>query len=119
MVLETHRADHAHSVLIFARNIISAMSDKSVSQAGLKFRVGIHKGTVIAGLIGKKRFVYHVWGETVNRAARLEAYGEPGLVMIDDETATALTGKFRIAAKGEVDLKGLGPTRTWVLEGRI
>ena len=111
MVLETHRADHAHSVLIFARDIISAMSDKSVSQAGLKIRVGIHTGPVIAGLIGKKRSVYDVWGETVNLASRLEATGKAGHIQISKATKDALGPHGRDAQARDHVVKGVGRIR--------
>jgi adenylate cyclase len=88
--IPTHRADHASAVVAFARDMIAVMSDLSISTAGLKIRVGIHTGPVIAGLIGTKRSVYDVWGETVNLASRLESTGQAGRIQISETTKDAL-----------------------------
>jgi adenylate cyclase len=115
----THRADHAEAIAELALAMLAATHRITLKSGHkLQMRIGIATGPVTAGVIGRTKFAYDVWGETVNRAARLEANGEPGLVMIDETTATALTGRFDIAPKGELDLKGLGPTQTWLLNDR-
>jgi class 3 adenylate cyclase len=102
------REDHASAVVHFAHDIIRAMSDSNVSQAGLQIRVGIHTGPVIAGLIGKKRSVYDVWGETVNLASRLESTGRPGKIQISEETRKALAGSSFETRPHEHEVKGVG-----------
>ncbi len=79
----------------------------------LTLRIGIATGPLTAGIIGKSRFAYDVWGETVNRAARLEAAGRPGDIIVDQPTRAALPPKFNNIPLGEVDLKGMGPTAAW------
>lgn len=113
--IPTHRADHAHSVLIFARDIIGAMSDRSVSEADLKIRVGIHTGPVIAGLIGKKRSVYDVWGETVNLASRLEATGKAGHIQISKATKDALGPHGQHAQARDHVVKGVGKITSYFI----
>ncbi|MGI9464462.1 MAG: adenylate/guanylate cyclase domain-containing protein [Aestuariivirgaceae bacterium] len=115
----THRPDHAEAIAELALAMLAATYRISLETGHkLRMRVGIATGPVMAGVIGRTKFAYDVWGETVNRAARLEAYGEPGAVLIDEPTSTILAGRFRITPKGEIDLKGLGPTQTWILKDR-
>ncbi|MDH3743221.1 MAG: adenylate/guanylate cyclase domain-containing protein [Hyphomicrobiales bacterium] len=114
-----HRPDHAEAIAELALAMLAATHMIALNSGhNLRMRIGIATGPVMAGVIGRTKFAYDVWGETVNRAARLEAYGEPGAVLIDEPTATILTDRFRIVSKGEIDLKGLGPTATWTLRDR-
>lgn len=115
----THRPDHAEAIAELALAMLAATRRISLETGhDLHMRVGIASGPVMAGVIGRTKFAYDVWGETVNRAARLEAYGEPGIVLIDEPTSIVLSSRFRIAPKGEIDLKGLGPTPIWFLKDR-
>ena len=107
------RADHAEA----AARLASAMlvsTENVARQSGhdLKIRIGIASGPVMAGVIGRTKFAYDVWGETVNRAARLEANSEPGCILIDEACASQLNGEFVTSQWQDIDLKGIGPTRT-------
>ncbi len=82
----------------------------------LDVRIGIASGPVMAGVIGRTKFAYDVWGETVNRAARLESSGRPGLVLVSEGTRSRLSDRFTTSPHDTLDLKGLGPTRTWTLD---
>lgn len=106
------RPDHAQSAVAFARDLIRTMADGI--GLGLKMRVGVHSGPVIAGLIGRKRFVYDIWGEAVNLASRLEATGRPGFIHVSEATIELL-GAVETASAGEVELKGVGRVRTYFL----
>jgi class 3 adenylate cyclase len=110
-----HRKDHAHAAVDFARDILTAMSDSSVSKAGLQIRIGIHSGPVIAGLIGRKRSVYDVWGETVNLASRLETSGQSGRIHISTETKDALGGDLASAEKHQHVVKGVGAITSYFI----
>jgi len=85
---------------------------------GITFRIGIHCGAVVAGVIGTKKFIYDVWGDTVNMASRMESLGVPGRVQVTESLAERLGGSFEFEARGLIDVKGKGPTRTYFLVGR-
>ncbi|WP_170473286.1 adenylate/guanylate cyclase domain-containing protein [Ruegeria arenilitoris] len=103
-----HRKDHAHAAISFARDILRTMSDSTISSAGLQIRIGVHSGPVIAGLIGRKRSIYDVWGETVNLASRLEATGRSGHIHISAQTKDALGDHLPNAEAQTHFVKGVG-----------
>ena len=106
--------DHPERALSFARDLIGTMQGE-VGQ-GLAIRVGLHTGPVIAGLVGRLRFVYDVWGEAVNLASRLEASGRPGRIHISAASHAALDGLVRAPDPQMPELKGLGPVRTFLVD---
>jgi len=84
----------------------------------ISVRIGIHTGPVVAGVIGKKKFIYDIWGDTVNTASRMESHALPGTIQVTSETAKLLAPKYLLIERGEIDVKGKGPMKTWFLEGR-
>lgn len=85
----------------------------------LDVRVGIHSGTVVAGVIGKSKYAYDVWGDTVNVASRLESHGEPGRVHVSESLCRALPESFEWEERGVIDVKGKGAMATyWLLRER-
>jgi class 3 adenylate cyclase len=72
----------------------------------------------VAGVIGRRRFLYDLWGDTVNMASRMESHGVPGRVHITRATWERVRGDFRCEARGEVEVKGKGRVETWHLVGR-
>jgi adenylate cyclase len=95
------------------------MEDFSASfDERLSLRIGIHTGPAVAGVIGKKKFIYDVWGDTVNTASRMESHGEPGTIHVTDVVHTRLASKYEFSGRGEIDVKGKGRMRTWYLTGR-
>jgi class 3 adenylate cyclase len=84
----------------------------------LQIRIGIHTGPVIAGVIGVNKFIYDVWGDTVNFASRLEAHGLPGRVHISEATRQALAADFECEPRGLIDIKGMGKVATAFLGNR-
>ena len=73
-----------------------------------QIRIGIHTGPVIAGVIGVNKFIYDVWGETVNLASRLEAHGLPGRIHISEATRRALAAEYECEPRGLIEVKGMG-----------
>ena len=111
------RADHAH---VLARFALAAREDLAArnltSDAPVQLRIGISSGPVVAGVIGRRRFLYDLWGDTVNTASRMESHGIPGRIQITDATRALLGEQFVCTDRGVIDLKGKGPTHTWILE---
>ena len=81
-------------------------------------RIGIHTGPVIAGVIGVNKFIYDVWGDTVNLASRLEAHGLPGRIHISEATRRALAADYECEPRGLINVKGMGKIATAFLGGR-
>jgi adenylate cyclase len=81
----------------------------------LQIRIGVHSGPVVAGIIGTHRFIYDVWGDTVNVASRLEAYSLPNRIHVSQDTARHLIGSFALEPRGSIDVKGKGKLETFFL----
>ena len=83
----------------------------------LDLRVGLHTGPVVAGVIGKNKFIYDLWGDTVNVAARMESHGKPGCIQVTETTEALLRDRFHCEPRGEVEVKGRGRMPTYLLTG--
>jgi adenylate cyclase len=81
-------------------------------------RIGIAVGPVVAGVIGTGKFAYDLWGDTVNLASRLETTAPPGQIQVSAAVATRLSEGFELVPRGDIELKGKGPTPTCLLVGR-
>jgi class 3 adenylate cyclase len=84
----------------------------------IQVRVGIATGPVVAGVIGRRKFSYDLWGDTVNLASRLQLHGEPGQILVSEAVADRLADEFLFSPSRILDLKGKGPTRVQHLLGR-
>jgi adenylate cyclase len=81
----------------------------------VKIRIGVASGPVMAGVIGRQKFSYDVWGDAVNLAARLEGASLPGRILVCPRCRGALEGAFELENRGTVDIKGMGQQEAWYL----
>jgi adenylate cyclase len=81
----------------------------------LALRIGLHTGSATAGIIGDTRFAYDVWGDAVNMASRMESHGQPGRIQVSDAFRSVVEPAFCFNERGIIDIRGIGPTRTWFL----
>jgi class 3 adenylate cyclase len=114
----TPRPDHARALALMALDMLDAMrSDDEVGRLGLELRVGINSGPVVAGVIGRKRFLYDLWGDAVNTASRMESHGTPGRIQITGATCELLADEFECEPRGTIAVKGKGEVEAWYLIG--
>lgn len=110
--------NHAGAAADLALGMVQAARDMAARHDfDVQIRVGIATGPVLAGVIGRTKFAYDVWGGTVNLAARLESNGTPGGILVNDAASELLRDEYRLSEYGTLNLKGLGPTPAWRLEG--
>ena len=117
--LPTPRADHAEAVASMALDMIDEI--KCVSERnGTEFnlRIGINTGPVVAGVIGEKKFIYDLWGDTVNIASRMQSMGQSGTIQVTASTQARLKEFFILESRGSVEVKGKGSMQTYILTGR-
>ena len=109
------RADHALAALRLAQAMLESMSELRTSlDIDLEIRIGIASGPVVGGVIGQRRLLFDLWGDTVNLAARLESSGIPGAIQIASSTRELL-GDAVECERREVDVKGLGHQTTYLV----
>jgi class 3 adenylate cyclase len=112
---------HAKDVVKAAVEIEAFMSDhnRKRSQAGrenIQIRIGIHTGSVVAGIVGTKKFAYDIWGDTVNTASRMESSGEPGKVNISGSTYELVRDEFICTYRGKIEAKNKGAIDMYFVE---
>ena len=114
------RPDHAEVIAELAlemRDEIDRFNRQN--STSICIRVGIHTGPVVAGVIGRKKFAYDLWGDTVNIASRLESLGEAGGIQISQATYDRIKGRFRFERKHGLDIRGRGEVIAYWLSDRL
>lgn len=110
------RPDHAQAMARMALGMRGSLDElRAGGEDRIDFRIGINSGPLVGGVIGLRKFVFDVWGDPVNTAARMESHGVPGRIHVTDATAELLREAFELEPRGTIDVKGKGPMRTWFL----
>lgn len=113
------RADHATALADLALEMLASLeSFNERHRTSLEIRIGLDTGPLVAGVIGSSKFIYDLWGDTVNMASRMESAGVPGRVQVTAAMQRALASDYDMEERGEIDIKGKGRLRTWLLVGR-
>jgi len=100
----------------FALAVMRAHADlPTLGGVRLALRIGLHTGNATAGIIGDSRFTYDVWGDAVNIASRMESHGLPGHIQVSDAFRAVAQDAFYFDERGITDIRGIGPTHTWLL----
>ncbi len=114
------REDHAIAIANMGLDMIDVLDRFNENkQLGLQIRIGINSGPAVAGVIGKKKFIYDVWGDSVNIASRMESHGTPGRIHISQDTYDLIQNDFLCERRGTVEVKGKGQMTTFFLVGRL
>jgi class 3 adenylate cyclase len=111
--------DHLAAMASLALEMQETIGKLRVNSSALNLRIGLHVGTVIAGVIGTRKFIYDVWGDTVNTASRLESHGVPGRVQVSEAVFQRLQDRFAFERRGTIELKGRGPITTYLLNASV
>lgn len=110
------RTDHAQSLVHMALDMRDYLATHTFQNGQrLSFRIGINSGPVIGGVIGKRKFVYDVWGDAVNVASRMESHGMGGTIQITRATYELIKDEFVCESRGTVDVKGKGEMEAWLV----
>ncbi|MGH8913106.1 MAG: adenylate/guanylate cyclase domain-containing protein [Acidimicrobiia bacterium] len=112
------RPDHTEAVAEMALALREEVAGR-VDPDGrpLEIRIGIDTGPVVAGIIGRDKFSYDLWGDTVNTASRMESHGVPGSIQVTERTYLRLRDAYRFERRGSIQVKGKGEMVTWFLLG--
>jgi adenylate cyclase len=112
--------DHAVAIAEMALEMqISIQKFNRLDGSPFSLRIGIHTGQAIAGVIGTKKFIYDLWGDTVNVASRMESHGVAGCIQVTEATYQILKNKYRLEQRNAINIKGKGEMITYLLQDRL
>ena len=112
---------HAENIVMAALEINQYMLNRvaKMNDRTFEIRIGVHTGSVVAGIVGVKKFAYDIWGDTVNTAARMEQNSKPGKVNLSQTTYEHVKDKFTFEYRGELEAKGKGQVKMYFVTGII
>jgi class 3 adenylate cyclase len=114
--LPTPRPDHARVMMQMALDMLRAVAEFNRDHGThLQIRIGLNSGPVVAGVIGSIKFIYDLWGDTVNLASRMESTGVPGAIQITESVYRELGGEYKFEERGLIEVKGKGKLPAWIL----
>jgi adenylate cyclase len=114
------RPDHTHAICAMALDLRREVVRLNSSHGwDLSFRIGINCGPAVAGIVGREKFHYDLWGDTVNVASRMESHGIADQIQVTEAVYERTKTEFVFQPRGLVDVKGKGPTLTYLLVGRV
>jgi guanylate cyclase len=109
-------AEHASSAMELARGMIATVAEvREHSSVPLTLRVGLASGRVVGGVIGRRRILFDLWGDTVNTAWRMQAAGMPDRIQVAPTTLALLRDRYAFEEREPIDVKGIGPMTTYLL----
>ena len=109
----------AEAIAEMALDILSVIANFNADRnQDFKIRIGINTGPVVAGVIGTKKFIYDLWGDTVNTSSRMESHGIPNKIQVTEASYQCLQDKYRFKKRGPIYIKGKGTMLTYILLGR-
>jgi adenylate cyclase len=112
--------DHAGAVADLAMRMLELAGTRSLTDGEpVKLRIGIDSGPVVAGVIGRRKFIYDLWGDTVNTASRMESHGLPGRIQVTGRTRELLCDRYAFEERGVIQIKGKGEMATYLLIGLL
>jgi len=112
--------DHADRAAQMALDMLVAIQDFNASSPHpLNIRIGMSSGAAVAGVIGKSKFLYDLWGDVVNTASRMESHGTAGRIQMSESTRQALIQPFALEHRGVIEVKGKGEMSTWYLNSLV
>jgi class 3 adenylate cyclase len=115
--LPVHVPDHAARMVRMAIRMVHITREHAMEhKVAMKLRVGINSGPVVAGVIGKSKYIYDLWGDTVNLASRMESGGLPDVIQVTRPVYEKLKDQFVFEARGEIEVKGKGSVEAWLLK---
>lgn len=113
------REDHAVALVDLALEMRDAVAARRFGGRALAFRIGVNSGPVVAGVIGRKKFIYDLWGEAVNLASRMESHGQSGAIQITRGTYDLVKDRYVCEPRGAIEVKGAGRMEIWHVTGRV
>src|SRR5205814_3395083 len=112
------RADHAQAMARMALGICGYLDElRAAGEDRIDFRIGMNSGPCVGGVIGLRKFVFDIWGDSVNTASRMESHGMPGRIHLSDATYELIRDEFICQPRGRSEVKDKGAMQTWFLVG--